>query len=189
MVSSVIWVVIYAKPPNAGLYPIFQERSRVGADMMYPRHFAQARALAQRDRVVVHFGGPAGSNPYAQHLVLAGCVRNVARSLHQQDAQMFPNLFFLAAQGFPFFPQSPSALTGEEGIIFYELYDPPPSVRPLPRPYPPPKRGDNFKPKLVPDDFIYQVVDAWWHSIVPKGCCAVTKSTQKVGFDLAVVSS
>ncbi len=169
MVSTVIWVVIYAKPPNGPLRLLFDERTRVGADMMYIRRFGQARAMAVGDRVVIHFGGPRGSDPYAQYIVQAGCVKEAAMPITQQDAQNLRALLDFTHQGFPHF-QTDMPLLGQQGIIFYHLFSPPPGVETLPRPYPPPKRGDNFI-RLLPEHLAYPQIDSWWRKIVPKGHC------------------
>jgi hypothetical protein len=170
MVSSVIWVVIYARPRReVRLRPLFNERARVSADMMYPRRFSQATAMAKGDRVVIHFGGPKGSDPWAGCLVQAGCVKEPPRNLNQQDAQEFKPLLDLTCEMFPYFQTDPG-LFERQGIIFYQLFNPPPGVRILPRPYPPPMPGMNFK-RFLPEDPEYQQIDAWWHAVVPRGQC------------------
>ena len=174
MVSDVIWVVIYAKPPNAPLRPIFNERTRMGADMMYIRRFGQSKAMAQGDRVVIHFGGPRGSDPYAQYLVQAGYVTETARPLNLQDVQNFRTLLNLTCEGFPHF-QTDVRLLPLQGIIRYQLFEPPAGVRPLPRPYPPPKPGQNFI-RLTPEHPAYPQIDSWWHQVVPKGHTAKNKA-------------
>lgn len=170
MVSSVIWVVIYARPRRElRLRPLFDERGRVGADMMYMRRFGQATKMAKGDRVVIHYGGPQRSDIYAQHLVQAGCVKEPARNLTQQDAHKYKTLLDLTCEMFPYF-QTDQGLLERQGIIFYQLFNPPPGVRILPIPFPPPMPGMNFK-SFLPDDPEYQQIDAWWHAVVPRGQC------------------
>ena len=170
MVSNVIWVVIYARPRReVSLRPLIDERARVGADLMYINRFQDAKALETGDRIVVHFGGPSGSAPYAQHLVQAGCVTEKARPLNQRDLQKFGTLLTLTVEMFPHFQTAPGLLE-RQGIIQYHLFSPPPDVRPLPRPYPQPMLGMNFK-QLLPGDPEYPQVDAWWHAVVPRGQC------------------
>ena len=170
MLSSVIWVVIYARPRReVPLRPLIDERARVGADLMYSKRFQYARALVEGDRVVVHFGGPSGSDPLAQHLVQAGCVIEVARPLNQRDLQQFGTLLKLTIEMFPHFQTTPGLLE-RQGIIRYRLFSPPPGVRPLPRPYLQPMPGMNFK-RLLPEDPEYPQVDAWWGAVVPSDHC------------------
>ena len=170
MVSSVIWVVIYARPkPDVRLRPLVDERLRVGADMMYIRRFQDAKKMAKGDRLVIHFGGPKGSDPWAQHLVQAGCVKEPARNLNQRDVQEFRTLLDLTCKMFPDF-QTAQGLLERQGIIFYQLFNPPPGIRILPRPYPQPRAGDNFK-HFLPEDPEYPQIDAWWHAVVPIGQC------------------
>jgi hypothetical protein len=172
MVSKVIWVFIYARPRReVPLKPLADERARVGAELMYIRRFRQALALSKGDRVVIHFGGPRGSDPFAGHLVRAGCVEEPARPLTQSDARDpgLKRLLDLTIQMFPDFQTAPG-LFERQGIIRYRLFDPPPGVSPLPRPFPPPRPGMNFI-RLMPEDPEYQVVDPWWHAVVPRGCC------------------
>ena len=168
MVSSVIWVVIYARP-EVPLRPLFDERTRVGADMMYMRRFGQAKAMSVGDRVVIHFGGPKRTDRYAQYLVQAGCVMERARPITQQDAQNLKTLLDLTCEMFPDFQRAPGLLE-RQGIIFYHLFSPPPGIGPLPRPYPQPKAGDNFI-RLLPERPEYPQVDSWWRKVVPKSYC------------------
>lgn len=172
MANELIWVVVYAKPPKSQLAPLFDERARAGAEVMRPRRFKQAQQMAIRDRIVVHFGGPWGSDPRIQHLVLAGCVKEAARPLTLQDAEHYPRLIALTAEGFPGFPRD---LTDREsverqGIIFYEWHAPPPTVGYLPIPYAPPMPSNNFIP-LRPGQPAYHQVRDWWRQVVPKGKC------------------
>lgn len=164
LTESTIWVVIYARPSNGSLRPLFTERTNVGADMMYPRRFAQSKAMQNGDRIAIHFGGPRGSDAFAQHLVQAGYVKEPARPLNQEDIRQHSLLVELTKVVFPFFQTDPSLLA-RQGIIFYQLFEPPENIGPLPRPYLPPKVGDNFI-KLMPGDPVYNQVDNWWRSVV-----------------------
>lgn len=164
LTESTIWVVIYAKPSNGILRPLFAERTKVGADMMDPRRFAQSKAMKTGDRIAIHFGGPRGSDILAQHLVQAGYVKEAARPLTQEDIRQYSLLVNLTKQAFPFFQTDPSLLE-RQGIVFYQLFEPPEQIGPLPRPYLPPKLGDNFI-KLVPSDPVYRQVNNWWRSVV-----------------------
>ncbi len=164
MTESTIWVVIFARPSNGSLRPLFTERSNVGADMMYPRRFAQSKAMKKGDRIAIHFGGPRGSDAFAQHLVQAGYVKEPARPLNQEDIRQYSLLAELTKGAFLFFQTDPSLLA-RQGIIFYQLFEPSDNIRPLPRPYLPPKVGDNFI-KLVPGDPAYNQVNNWWCSVV-----------------------
>lgn len=170
MVSSVIWVVIHARPrAEVPLRPLFDERFRVGADLMYVKRFRQATALDVGDRIVDHFGGPLGSDPWAQHVVQAGCVIERARPLTQKDLAQYPELFRLTIEMFPRFQTAPGLLE-RQGIIGYRRFRPPPGVALLPIPYQPPMRGNNFK-RFSPGDPEYPQLDAWWHAVVPQGQC------------------
>lgn len=166
LTESTIWVVIYAKPYNGSLRPLLNERTNVGADMMYPRRFAQSKAMKNGDRIAVHFGGPRGSDALAQHLVQAGYVKETARPLNQEDIRRYSLLTELTKAAFPFFQMDPSLLA-RQGIIFYQLFEPTEQVGPLPRPYLPPKVGDNFI-KLIPGDPVYHQVNNWWCNVVLK---------------------
>ena len=174
--TQVIWVVINTTPRTEYIGPLVEERIRIGVDMMYPRRFTLARKLLPGDRVVMHFGGPSQSHPKAQHLVAAGCVRETARPLTATDADCFRRLWCLTRDAYEHWPRSPEDISGQ-GIIFYELYRcETQGVRPLPRPFAPPKLGANFIP-LDPNNPIYKCihdkVDKWWHQVVPPGRCAV----------------
>ena len=173
MVTEVIWVVVFAVPPAGGLRNIFEVRDRLRADVMYDTRRKQALAMQVWDRIVVHFGGPKGSDPWAQHLIRAGCVKQGARNLSPQDEKgTLGELFSLTRQMFPF---------GEiTGVMFYEWFAPPPEVGPLPRPYQAPKPGKNFI-ELSPSHpayadreayrEAYRKVDEWWRRVVPRGHC------------------
>jgi len=170
MVSAVIWVVIHARPKReVPLRPLFDERFRVGADLMYVNRFQDASALELGDRIVDHFGGPSGSDPWAQYIVQAGCVTERARPLSQKDLGEYPELFRLTIQMFPHFQTAPGLLE-RQGIIKYQRFRPPPGVALLPRPYQQPRPGDNFK-RFVPGDPEYPQIDAWWYAVVPRGEC------------------
>ena len=151
------------------LRPLFDERFRVGADLMYIRRFGQSLRLEVGDRILDHFGGPKGSDPWAGYLVQAGCVTEKARPLTEEDLLAFPQLLKLTKEMFPDFQTAPGLLQ-RQGIIRYKRFRPPSDVAILPRPYPPPKPGDNFL-KFLPDDPEYPQLDAWWHAVVPGGEC------------------
>jgi hypothetical protein len=170
MISKVIWVVIHARPRReVPLRPLFDERFRVGADLMYENRFQDASALEVGDRIVDHFGGPLGSDVWAQHVVQAGCVTKKARPLSQKVLVEYQRLFELTKQMFPPFQTAPGLLE-RQGIIRYRQFRPPLGVSPLPRPYRQPRSGDNFK-RFSPDDPEYPQLDAWWHAVVPRGEC------------------
>jgi len=170
MVSSIIWVVIFARPRReVPLRPLYDERIRVGADMMYIRRFNQAKAISVGDRVVIHFGGPKASDPLAQYLVQAGCVKEQARLITQKDAQNFKTLLDLTCEMFPHFQTMPGLLE-RQGIIFYNFFSPPADIGPLPIPYPSPMPGNNFI-KLLPGCPEYPLIDSWWRRVVTKGYC------------------
>jgi len=165
MISDVIWVVIFAVPPAGSLEEIFQLRDRLKVDVMYENRHNQAQALKQGDRVVVHYGGPRQSSPLAQHLVRAGCVKEVARAITPGDERTWGELLSISRTMFPF-----RQITG---IMFYEWFAPTAEVGPLLRPYSAPKRGANFI-KLTPESPAYHQVDQWWHRVIPKGHCGQT---------------
>jgi hypothetical protein len=170
MLSSIIWVVLFARPrKDLSLRPLYNERVRVAADMMYIRRFSQARGMSVGDRVVVQFGGPKGSDPLAQYLVQAGCVEEEARNLNQGDAEKYKMLLDLTIEMFPEFQTAPG-LFERQGIIKYRLFSLPRNVSPIFRPYPQLMPGDNFK-QFVPGDPEYPLLDEWWHRVVPKGQC------------------
>ncbi len=170
MVSDVIWVAVYARPRReVPLRPLVEERFRVGADLMYVNRFQDAKALQVGDRIEILFGGPSGSDPYAQHLVQAGCVTERARPLNQADLEEYQELFSLAMKMFPHLQTAPGLLE-RQGIIKYQLFRPPPGVMPLPRPFQQARQGDNFK-RFVLGDPEYPQLDAWWHTVVPRGQC------------------
>jgi hypothetical protein len=174
MPSTVIWAVLYSIPKEArqrglSLRPLVNERFRVGADMMYIRRFGQAMRLAKGDRVVINFGGPSGSDRHAGYIIQAGCVKEVARHLREQDRQDFALLLKLTCEMFPHFQTEPG-LFERQGIIRYDLFNPPPDVQPLPRPFPPPMPGMNFIP-LLPGDPEYSQLDRWWNAVVLRGQC------------------
>ncbi|HAZ32181.1 MAG TPA: hypothetical protein DCY61_05770 [Dehalococcoidia bacterium] len=168
MVSSIIWVVIHARK-EVPLRPLFDQRFRDGADLMYVNRFQNASALEVGDRIVDHFGGPSGSDPWAQHIVQAGCVIEKARPLNQGDLEKYPMLFCLTIEMFPYFQTAPGLLE-RQGIIKYRQFRPPPGVVLLPRPYRQPRPGDNFK-RFIPGNPEYPQLDAWWHAVVPRGQC------------------
>jgi hypothetical protein len=163
-----IAVAVFAKPTNAPLGPIMEERLRLGVDMMYMNRFQEAKALRAGARVVWHFGGPRGSDRRAQYLVAAGCVKEPARPLTQEDARRFRHLFDLTKDGFPFW-QVESPLLERQGIMTYDIFEASPDVELLPRPYQPPKPGQNFIP-LGPSAPEFGQVDAWWHRVVRGRC-------------------
>ena len=170
MLNSIIWVVLFARPrKDLSLRPLYNERIRVGADMMYLRRFSQAKGMSVGDRVIVQYGGPKGSDPLAQYLVQAGCVEEAARNLTQRDAEKYKTLLGLTCEMFPEFQTAPG-LFERQGIIKYRLFTPPPNVTPLFRPYPQPMPGDNFK-QFLPGSPEHPLLDDWWRNVVPKGEC------------------
>lgn len=170
MVSSVIWVVIHARPkPEVPLRPLFDERFRVGADLMYVKRFQEFSDLEVGDRIVDHFGGPSRSDPWAQYVVQAGCVTEKARHLNHADLGEYAELVRLTKEMFPHF-QIDSGLFERQGIIKYRRFRPPLGVAILPRPYEQPRPGNNKK-KFVPNDPEYPQLNAWWHAVVPRGQC------------------
>lgn len=169
MLDSPIWVVVFAKPPNAPLGPIMEERLRLGVDMMYVNRFEEAKALPLGGRVVWHFGGPRGSDRRAQYLVGAGCVQESARPLTQEDTRRFRHLLDLTKEGFPHF-QIESPLLERQGIMTFEIFQPLPDAGFLPRPFLPPKPGQNFL-QMRPSAPEYGQIDGWWRKVVPKGHC------------------
>ena len=165
MISTVIWVVVWAKPEKGvPLRPLVDERFEVGADMLYPKRFKQALDISAGDRLVFHFGGPSGSDHQAQHFVRAGCLKNV-RPITQQDTQHYGNLLRLIRQMFPKFKIHP-----EHGIMFFDSFPPPPNIGILRRPCRQPNQGNNFI-ALLPTHAGYKETDEWWRKVVPKGCC------------------
>lgn len=166
MRSSAIWVVIHARPRrDVRLRPLFDERFAVGADLMYTNRFQDALALECGDRIVDHFGGPSGSDPWAQCVVQAGYVIEKARPLRQGDLEEYRRLFLLTKEMFPHF-QSEAGLLERQGIMKFLRFRPPTGVHPLPRPYRQPMPGDNFK-RFAPGDPEYPQLDRWWRAVVP----------------------
>lgn len=170
MVSRVIWVVVFAVPPegrNRGkgttvdLEYIFNLRDALMADVMYENRHNEALAMQVGDRIVVHFGGPRYSHSLSQHLVRAGYVKEKARAITPAD-ESDPKLRPLIALTRAMFTYGPIT-----GIIFYQWW-PPKEVGTLPRPYPPPKPGTNFI-QLLPGNSAYDKVDEWWRKVVPRG--------------------
>lgn len=177
MPTDVIWVVIHARPRReVPLKPLFDERYRIQADLMYTNRFEDASVLEVGDRILDHFGGPSGSHPWAQHIVQAGRVIEKARRLRQGDLEQYRELFHLTKQMFPHFQEEPGLLE-RQGIVRFIRFRPPPGVPPLPRPYRQPMPGDNFK-KFTPTDPEYRQLDTWWHTVVSAGESAARGGTQ-----------
>lgn len=172
MVSTTIWVVIFAQPSNKSvkLRDLHRERCKaipgMLVDLMYPRRFAASRALNTNDRIVVHFGG--SLDPQAGHLVQAGYVLLTARPMNESDITTYATLSDITAKGFPRFEIDPkySELIARQGIIVYRVFDPPVWVGTLPRPYRQPRPGDNSI-RILPGMPEYMKVDDWWNKVVP----------------------
>ena len=167
MGNDVIWIIIHDRPRReVPLRPLFDERFRLGVDLMYVNSNKEANALNVGDCIVDYFGGPPESDPWAQHIVQAGYVIERARHLHQEDLTEYPELFRLTIQMFVNFQIVP-VLLERQGIIKYRRFRSPPSVVPLPWSNLQFRPGDNFK-KLEPFDPEYHQLDTWWHAIVPQ---------------------
>jgi hypothetical protein len=172
MVSSTIWVVVFAQPRNKSVKLRDVHKKRCEAvpgllvDLMYPNRFAQSMALKEDDRIVVHFGG--SFDPQAQHLVQAGYVRHPAREMTKSDIATYPALSQITAKGFPGFEIDPKypELIGRQGIIVYRVFEPQLEVGILARPYKQPRIGQNFIPILLgmPE---YGKINDWWNKVVP----------------------
>jgi hypothetical protein len=134
---------------------------------MYIRRFHQSLRLEMGDRILDHFGGPKGSDLWAGYIVQAGYVTEKARHLIQSDLSIFPELFRLTIEMFPDFQKEPGLLE-RQGIIRYRRFRPPLGVSILPRPYLPPKPGNNFL-KFLPSDPEYNQLNSWWHAVVRRG--------------------
>lgn len=166
---GVIWVVINTAHEVKLTEQLIDERVRSGADMMYPRRFKQARAcLLPEDRVVMHFGGRAGTHPKAQHLVAAGYVKGPAKRLTYADASQFPRLWDLSVKAFKSFPSKASEMGGY-GVILYQLDScEAREVPPLRRRYRQPRVAESLIP-LYPGDPVYEEVAEWWYRVAPLG--------------------
>jgi len=172
MVSSTIWVVVFAEPRNRNvrLRDVQKERREaipgMLVDLMRPNRFAQSLALKKNDRVAIHFGG--SFDPQAQHLVQAGYVLHAGRQMNESDIGAYPALSEITAKGFPGFEIDATypELVGRQGIIVYGVFDPPQQVGILARPYKQPRIGQNFIP-ISPDMAEYAKINDWWNKVTP----------------------
>ena len=160
MQDSVIWMRVDAVPPHGSLAELHRVRTEAGADVMYPRRFAQARALAVGDRVVVHYGGRKRSDSKAQRLVQGGWVGEEARPITQEDERERAALMRVSRRVW----EKEGDLAG---IIFYDLLDPPSEVGLLPSPRRP-RTGNNFI-RLERGSPGYDEANEWWHQITRRG--------------------
>jgi hypothetical protein len=166
-VSERIWVVVSTADFPRYREPRIKELLKTGVDMLYPRRLSEARRkLRIGDRVVIHFGGRAGTHPHAQHLVAAGRIAEVARRLTRSDTLQFPKMLDLTKQAFTKWDDA-----SVNGIVRFDILDyTARDVTPLPRTLPDgtglyrPRPGDNFI-GLQPNTRAHQVVNNWWLTV------------------------
>ena len=162
-----IWIVVSTADIAQYREPRINELLRTGVDILYPRRFGQARRLLRTgDRIAIHFGGRAGSHPWAQHLVAAGRIQEEARPLAEDDAERYATMWGLTGRAFKKWNKAAA-----NGIIRFDIRAcQVRAITPLPRTSPGridlyrPRGGDNFIP-LQPNTRAHQVVHDWWRRV------------------------
>jgi hypothetical protein len=172
MDNSVIWIVVFAQPRNKTIKLRELQRMRCDVipgmlvDLMRPNRKNDAVVLEKNHRIAVHFGG--SLDQQSQHLVQAGYVFQQTRDMMESDLQTYPKLSQMTAQAFPGFEVDPNypELIKRQGVIVYRVFNPPPQIGILPKPYKGPSIGQNFIP-ISPGMPEYGKINDWWNKVVP----------------------